>query len=248
MILSKSNSPFLALSCLIQGFKLLNHPQLRKYLLIPLLINITLYTAAFVLGYHWLGIALEQLIPDKLAWLSWILWPLFFISCMVILFFSFTLLSNLIASPYYSQLSAKTLEIISQQSHPIREQPWNKVFFGEVQRIGYLLLRLLPLLLLFLIPLLNVLAPVLWSLFAARGIAMEFMAYPLENRGMPFQEQKKYLQQSSLGNLIFGSAVGLAITLPIVNLFVGQAAVIGATLYVQRLAELSSSHAPQESQ
>lgn len=239
--LKNGNNPVLALSCLWQGVKLLNHPQLRKYLLIPLAINVVLYTGAFILGYHSVSALIHQFIPDWLAWLNWILWPLFFVSFLVVGFFTFTLVANLIAAPYYSQLSAKALQLILGQEQAILEQPWDKIFVGELRRIGYLLLRILPLMLLFLIPVVNLIAPVLWAVFAAWGFAMEYMAYPLENRGLAFTDQKQFLQQSRLGALCFGGAAGLALTLPLINLLVGQAAVIGATLYVHRLSENSNT-------
>ena len=239
--LKTGNNPLLALRCLFEGVKLLNHPQLRKYLLIPLFINIVLYTGAFVLGYHSVSALIHEFIPDWLSWLNWILWPLFFVSFLVIGFFTFTLVANLIAAPYYTQLSAKALQIVLGQDTPIVEQPWDKVFLGELNRIGYLLLRMLPLMLLFIIPVVNLIAPVLWALFAAWGFAMEYMAYPLENRGLSFPDQKQFLQQSRWGALSFGGVAGLALTLPLVNLIVGQAAVIGATIYVHRLSENVSS-------
>lgn len=235
--LNSANNPLFALSCLLQGIKLLTHPELRKYLLIPLFINIVLYTGAFVLGYHSVSALLHQFIPAWLDWLSWILWPLFFISFLIIGFFTFTLLANLIAAPYYSQLSAKTLQIITGQDAAIIEQAWDKVFVGELKRVGYLLLRILPLLVLFLIPVVNLIAPLLWAVFASWGIAMEFLAYPLESRGLPFPEQKQFMQQARWGVLSFGGVTGLGLTLPVINLLMGQAAVIGATIYVQRLAD-----------
>lgn len=235
--LKPGNNPLLALQCLLEGVRMLNQPQLRKYLLIPLCINIVLYSGAFVLGYHSVSALIHDFIPAWLSWLNWLLWPLFFIAFLVIGFFTFTLLANLIAAPYYSLLAAKTLQLINQQDLPIVEQAWDKVFFGELRRVGYLLVRILPLLVLFLIPVINLIAPLLWAVFAAWGIAMEFMAYPLEARGLTFPEQKQFLQQSRWGALSFGGVVGVALTLPLVNLVIGQAAVIGATLYVKRLEE-----------
>ena len=244
--LKNGNNPILALNCLLQGLKLLNHPQLRKYLLIPLFINMVLYTGAFVLGYHSVSALIHQFIPAWLSWLNWILWPLFFVSFLVIGFFTFTLVANLIAAPYYSQLSAKTLQIVLGQDVPIVEQPWNKVFMGELNRIGYLLVRVLPLLLLFVIPVVNLIAPILWAIFAAWGFAMEYMAYPLENRGLTFGDQKQFLKKSRWGALSFGGVAGLALTLPLINFLVGQAAVIGATIYVHRLSEDPSSFSSVE--
>jgi len=240
--LNKGNNPLFALNCLVQGIKLLPHPSLRKCLLIPFFINIVLYTGAFVLGYHSVSALIHQFIPDWLSWLSWILWPLFFVSFLVVGFFTFTLLANLIAAPYYSQLSAKVLQIVTgQPDQAVTEAPWDKIFLGELRRIGYLLARILPLLLLFVIPVVNLIAPVVWALFAAWGVAMEFMAYPLECRGLPFPEQKRFLQQTRLGSLCFGGVIGMALTLPLVNLLIGQAAVIGATLYVHQLSESNAN-------
>lgn len=248
LTIKPGNNPLFALRCLLQGVKLLNHPQLRKYLLIPLFINIVLYSGAFVLGYHSVSALIHEFIPDWLTWLNWILWPLFFVSFLVVGFFTFTLLANLIAAPYYSVLSAKVLQIITDQDVPIVEQPWDKVFVGELRRIGYLLLRIVPLLVLFLIPVVNLVAPLLWAAFAAWGIAMEFMAYPLESRGLTFPAQKQFLKQSRWGALSFGGVTSFALTLPVVNLFIGQAAVIGATIYVHRLAETGHAAASDQAE
>lgn len=241
--IKSGNNPLLAVNCLWQGVKLLNHPALRKYLLIPLLINIVLYTSAFVLGYHSVAALIHQFIPDWLSWLNWLLWPLFFVSFLVVGFFTFTLLANLIAAPYYSLLAAKALQILNQQDTTIQEQAWDRIFMGELKRVGYLLVRMLPLLLLFVIPVVNLIAPVLWAVFAAWGIAMEFMAYPLEGRGLTFPEQRQFLQSSRWGMLSFGGLVSVGLTLPVVNLLIGQAAVLGATIYVQQLAKLKSNQA-----
>ena len=238
--LKPGNNPLLALSCLLQGLKLTTHPQLRKYLLIPLFINLVLYSGAFVLGYFSVSGLIEHFIPNWLSWLHWILWPLFFISFLIIGFFSFTLLANLIAAPYYSELATKALALISGQSTNRAELPWNTVFLGELQRLGYILLRTLPLLLLSIIPVVNLIAPLLWAIFAGWSMAMEYMAYPLEQRGLAFAEQKQFLQQSRWGVLSFGGLASLGLTVPILNLVIGQAAVIGATIYVYSLEEAAA--------
>jgi CysZ protein len=235
--IKSGNNPLLALQCLIDGVRMLSLPALRKYLLIPLCINVVLYTGAFILGYHSVSALIHGFIPAWLSWLNWILWPLFFVAFLVVGFFTFTLLANLIAAPYYSALAVKTLQVLDRGEILIEEQSWDKVFLGELRRLAYLLLRLLPLLLLFVIPVVNLIAPLLWAVFAAWGLAMEFMAYPLETRGMAFPEQKQYLQDRRLGALSFGAVVSICLTLPLVNLFMGQAAVIAATLYVNRVAD-----------
>ncbi|PPD22547.1 MAG: sulfate transporter CysZ [Methylomonas sp.] len=232
--LKPGQNPALVLSCLLEAFKLLTHPQLRKYLLMPLVINLVIYSGAFVLGYHWMDVLIQQFIPDWLHWLNWLLWPLFFVSFLVVGFFSFTLLANMIAAPWYCQLSARVLQLIHGHAITVDEAPWDRIFLGELKRMGYLLARILPLLVLSLIPVVNIVAPVLWMLFSAWGVAMEFMAYPLENRGLTFPEQKQFLNNARWSMLSFGGLTGLGLTLPMLNLVMGKVAVIAATLYIDR--------------
>lgn len=232
----KGKNPFYAVNCLLQGLKLLSRKELRKYFLVPLFINIVLYSIALLLGYYYITDLINQFIPGWLSWLEWILWPLFFISFLVTGFFTFTILANLIAAPFYSQLSIKTVEVLSGQKSLVEAQPWNKVFFAELKRAGYLLTRMLPLLLLFVIPVVNLIAPFVWVLFGAWGMALEFMAYPLENKGLLFSEQKQLLKSVRIASLGFGGVTVVGLTVPLLNLIVSPAAVIGATVYVYNLS------------
>jgi CysZ protein len=226
-----NNNPAYAVSCLMQGMKLLGRPELRRYLLIPIFINTVLYSIAFALGYFYISDLIVQFIPSWLSWLEWLIWPLFFISFSVIGFFTFTLLANLIASPFYSQLSAKTLELIAGEKNISAEQKITKVVSAEIKRMIYLFTRMLPLLLISVIPGVNLIAPFLWALFGAWGMGLEFMAYPQENKGVLFSEQKEQAKAKRLSVLSFGGLIIAGLSIPVFNLVVAPAAVIGATIY-----------------
>lgn len=228
----KENSPVYAVDCFFRGLGLIGRAELRKYLIIPVLINLVLYSIAFALGYFYLSELISKFIPDWLSWLEWLIWPLFFISFSVTGFFTFTIVANLIASPFYSQLSAKTLEIISGETNTIQEQAMNQVILAELKRVGYLVSRMLPLLVLFIIPGINLIAPLLWALFGAWGMSLEFMAYPLENQGLLFLQQKEQARKKRLSMLSFGGLTVIGLSIPIINLIVGPAAVVGATIYI----------------
>ncbi|MGZ8163723.1 MAG: sulfate transporter CysZ [Methylobacter sp.] len=238
MILNnKGNNPVLAISSFFKGVKLLGTPGLRKFLVVPVLINIVLYSVALLLGYFYMADLINQFIPGWLQWLSWILWPLFFISFFIAGFFTFTVLANLIAAPFYGKLSAKALAIITDRSYVSAEQPLAKVMLAELRRLGYFVVSAIPLLLLSIIPVLNVIAPFIWALFGAWGMALEYMAYPLENEGLLFSEQKKLLKGMRLGALSFGGIAVLGLTIPLLNIIVAPAAVIGATIYINRIKQ-----------
>ena len=187
------------------------------------------------MGYFYISDLIDQFIPGWLQWLSWVLWPLFFISFFIVGFFTFTVLANLISAPFYGKLSAKTLAMISGQTLASAEQPLAKVLFAESKRMGYLVTRALPLLILSIIPGINVIAPFLWALFGAWGMALEYMAYPLENEGVLFSEQKQLVKSVRLGALSFGGVAVMGLTIPVLNIIVAPAAVIGATIYFNEI-------------
>ena len=228
----KGNNPVLAVGYLLKGLSLLTSTSLRSFILIPILINVVLYSAALTLGYYYISDLINQFIPSWLHWLSWVLWPMFFISFFIAGFFTFTVLANLLASPFYGKLSSKTVVLVSNTVAEAKEQPLPLVVSAELKRATYLLTRAIPLVILSFIPGLNVLAPFLWALFGAWGMALEYCAYPLENAGVLFTEQQQLLKSVRLGALSFGGVAALAITIPVLNILIAPAAVIGATLYV----------------
>ena len=236
----KGSNPAFAAKCFLQGFRFLARPGLRQYLIIPVLINLFLFFSAFTLGSYYISDLMQEFIPGWLEWISWILWPVFFFCFFITIFFTFTLLANLIASPFYGKLAAKTLSIISGEPVLVDEQGMAKVLFAELKRMIYLLSRALPLLLLFLIPGLNLIAPFLWVLFGAWGMVLEFMAYPLENEGILFPQQRELAKSMRVGTLSFGGMVLLGLTVPILNVLIPPAAVIGATIFSHELKNQSS--------
>ena len=62
------------------------------------------------------------------------------------------------------------------------------------------------------------------------------MAYPLENEGVLFDEQKQLAKSVRLGALSFGGVV-VGLTIPVLNIIVAPAAVIGATIYLNEIKQ-----------
>lgn len=77
---SKGNNPAFAIGYLFKGLRLVTSHELRAFIIIPIVINIVLYSLALMLGYYYISDLITQFIPSWLQWLSWVLWPLFFIS------------------------------------------------------------------------------------------------------------------------------------------------------------------------
>ena len=71
---------------------------------------------------------------------------------------------------------------------------------------------------------------------------MEYLAYPMEEAGVLFDEQRRILQPGRFGVTAFGGLILLGLAVPLLNIAIPPAAVIGATLYagekdLRRLAD-----------
>ncbi len=236
-------NPLTGAACLLRGFRLIARPRLRRFVIIPLAIN----TLLFSLLLYYLGDAfnslLNWLLPQwLLEWLLWIVWPLFALAAICLLWFGFALLAALIAAPFNSllalaverELRGHAEEVDGNWKGILREV--GRTLWSELGKLTYILLRAIPLLLLFLIPGLNLAAPLLWFLFGAWIFALEYADFPMGNHGILFPEQRRKLAERRLLSLGFGASVALALLVPILNFFVMPAAVAGATLlWVERL-------------
>ncbi len=72
----------------LTGLRMLNQRGLRRYVIIPLIINIVLFVVMLYLGIHYfshLTTWLETLLPSWLHWLNGVLWVLFIISSLIVI-------------------------------------------------------------------------------------------------------------------------------------------------------------------
>lgn len=220
--------------CFIAGFNLIKQPGLRRFVIIPLLINMVLFGLASWLLWHYLSTTVDSMLPSWLSWLTWLILPIFMVSILTLVYYSFTLIANIIAAPFYGQLS-KGVEAY------LRGQPYEEAQYesflkeilpmlgSELRKISYYLVRALPLLILSLIPGLNVISLPLWLLFSAWFLSFEYAGYGFENHNVLFKEQKRMLNKSKMNSITFGGVSLLATTIPVVNLIAPAIAVAGAT-------------------
>jgi CysZ protein len=242
---------FIGASYLLRGFHLIHRPGLRSYAYIPLAINALLFTTLIWLSAAQFGTLIDTLLPKWLDWLGWVLWPLFAVTMAVIVFFIFSMIANLIGAPFNGLLAKAVERQLTGQEINETTNTWKELLrealpaiWMELNKIGYFALRAVPLLILFLIPGLNIVAPLLWFAFSAWMLTLEYMDYPMGNHGITFPEQRQRLQQHHSLGLGFGGVTMLANSIPLVNFLVMPSAVAGATaLWVGHLK--SSTHEDQ---
>lgn len=230
----------------LSGFGLIFKSGIRRYVIIPLIINTGLFAAAIYILSQQMDSWLEKLLPSWLSWLEWLIWPLFAVTILLIVFFSFTLIANLIAAPFNSYLSASVEQKLtgSKPENMVNEPVWKTVVRtvrAELRKTVYFLLWLIPLALLTIIPVINVAAPFAWFLFAAWSFSIEYMDSPLGNRGMLFDEIRSYNRKNRMRSLGLGTGVFIMTSIPVLNFLAMPVSVCAATKMTTRISAQASS-------
>lgn len=227
------------------GFGLIFRPGIKRFVLLPLLVNIALFSVATKLLFDHLDSWLEQLLPDFLSLLEWLIWPLFALAMSLIVFYSFTIFANLIAAPFNSLLSSRIEASLTGRApeviDPVRLlKLTQRTIRSEVQKLLYAIRWFIPLTIFTLIPFINVISPLLWMLFAAWFFALEYHEYPLANRGLFFDEVRTFNRENRMRSLGLGTGIFLITSIPLLNLLAMPVAVTAATRSSIRIREAVS--------
>lgn len=222
-----------------QGLKLILSPGLRRFVLLPLAINLLLFVALVVLAVRQFDIWVEAFmpgLPEWLAFLEYLLWPLFVGLVLLIIFFTFNLLATTLAAPFNGFLAEKVEVVVRGEDH-FPSFSWGELIAmvprtvgRELRKLAYFLPRALALLIFSFIPVLNLIAPFLWLLFGVWMMAVQYIDYPADNNKLGWNEMLAWLRERRWQSLSFGGITYAALLVPGLNLLIMPAAVAGATL------------------
>ncbi len=238
-----SNNPVSGALYLPRGLGLIIQPGVRRFVAIPLAINILVFALLFWLASSYFSEWVDSIAPqwEWFAWLADLIWVLFAGMLLVMLFFGFSLLANIIAAPFNGLLAEAVERHLNGREPPssdwrelLRKAPG--MIIDELGKLGYYLLWFLLLLILTFIPPISAAAPVIWPLFSAWMLAVQYCDYPLGNHELRGREQRRILGERRWLSLGFGGATLLATLVPVVNFLVMPTAVAAATaMSVERL-------------
>ncbi len=238
---------------LIKGGKLMLKPRLRQFVIAPLAINIVIFSLAI----YWLvGLFSQSLsefgnFANEWTWVQWltsfaaidyimtgilsIIWLFFSLGTLLIVGYTFSLIANVIAAPFNGVLAENCEALI--EGTPLDNQlnlkeiiaHTPRIIAAEISKILYLVWWIPILLILSFIPVINVITPVLWFVFGAWMMALEYMDYPMGNHQFLFKSIRKNLKNKRVLALGFGGSIAALSSIPLINLFIMPAAVCGAT-------------------
>jgi CysZ protein len=231
----------------LEGFQLIKQPGLRAFVFIPLMINLILFAGVmyFAVGkldelFTWMN----GEIPEYLSWLNFFLWPLAVLTMLVVMSFIFSSVMNWLAAPFNGLLAEKVEQHLTGKNlntggtvDLIKDLP--RILGREWIKLKYYLPRALIFLILFWVPVIGqTAAPILWFLFTAWMMAIQYCDYPFDNHKVPFDDMKFALRNTKGTSFSFGASVTLFSMIPIVNFIVMPVAICGATaMWVDRYRE-----------
>lgn len=228
------------LNYLSRGAQLLISPQLRWFVLVPVLINIVLFFITTTVLIQQFGSAMDWLLgglPSWLSFLAWILWALFAAVILLVYGYSFSLITNLLAAPFYGVLAEKTEALISgtgPEPEPLSHMI-PRTLRRELVKLWYFVSRgvllTLAMLILSFIPAVNIIVPVIGFIWGAWSMTIQYADYAADNNRLSFTETRARLSKNRYTSLSMGGLVMLGTMIPLANIFIIPISVIGGTVY-----------------
>jgi len=218
---------------LIEGFRLLLHPHLRLFVIIPILINTVFLIVLTSVLFYQFTFAVSFMMDWLPNWLEFLAYIVGVICAVLILLFygySFSTITNFLAAPFYGVLAEKVEELSlgkKLQGEPLLSMV-PRTLLRELQKLWYFIWRSLFVFILTFIP---IVGPVIGLIWVAWSMSVQYCDYAADNHQTPFTKLRFQLSGQLSTSWGFGGCVMLGTMVPLLNVVVIPAAVIGGSLY-----------------
>ena len=223
------------------AFRLIRkNPSLYKYIAIPLIINIVVFSGTVYWGFDIFSQLSGQYLAPHDVWywqvVAAVVKLLAIFVALVIVFFTFTVLGNFIAAPFNDVLSERTEQLITGQLlderfslRQIGVDLW-RVMRDEVRKMSIFIVLMILLLVLNLLPgigsMIYAVCSVLLTVFF---LIVEYTGYVFSRKHLGFKEQRNFIAANRMTTLGFGLAVMCTLLIPFVQFLTIPLAVVAAT-------------------
>lgn len=231
----------------LSGFSLITQKGIRPFVVIPLLVNIAVFSGAIWLAKSQFDALMSKMLawlPSWLSWVEWLLWPLFAVLIFIAVFYSFTIIANLIAAPFNSLLAERVEQKLNGtpipefQGYAAALKNAGKALGSEVNKLMYSLKWLPVLIIISIIPVVNFIAPFAWAIYGAWMLSLQYTDFAMGNHQLFVKDELPLLRKNRSIALGFGGILTVLMMIPIVNFFVMPVGVAGgAAFWVKRLSK-----------
>jgi len=233
-------SPTDVMSCFSEGLQLIFSKGFRRFVLIPIALNILIFIVLSTIAFHYaqnMFASFEVYLPSWLAWIKWLLSPILALIMLIIYGYSFNLITTIIAAPFLGLLAEK-IEAHTTGISPPEEsllQLIPRTFKRELIKLIYFIPRslcvMLLLLALLLLPGANILGAIIGGLWGSWCLALQFCDYAADNHQLPFTQVRTQLGQQKFNSFAFGGLVLFGSMIPVFNIVMTPLAVAAGTIY-----------------
>ena len=228
-------------------------PSLFLYFIVPFIISMFVLVLLIFFGIT----SLIEYVPGlfNLGDNDGFLYQFFyiFVSIIVVLMviflagYSFIAIVKVFCAPFNDLLSEK-IEIMKNPHYKEPENAFQHfmsnlfpTIIEELKKISVFLTGYIIIVSLSLIPFINFVSPFILVIYSAIVLSIDFVDYSMARRRMKLKEKINFFKANKAEMLGFGTCVFLMFSIPIVNIFFIQVAVIAATLlFVKKEEELNS--------
>lgn len=239
----------------INSIPMIFNPGIKRFVIAPVIISIlTFGCIIYIISLYYTDL-LNWLLPniDNSAENSWytdiyytilsairfLMHIVFFLTITLLYTYFFSTINAVFAGPFCGILSEKVEEELTGNKETPIKITLKLIFIlilsiipaigRTLRKLLYSLKLLIPILILYLIPVLNIIAPILWIIASIWLIAIEAFDIPSENHKLSFTEGRKKLAEKRAIGLGLGAISILFIFIPIINFLVIPISVIAAT-------------------
>ena len=241
---NSNNQPTTGIEYFFKGWSLAFSPGIKRFVFLPLIANVVIMSALF----YWFFTAISGMVdwgvsymPSWLHWLGYIIVFMVILALVILFCYFFSTVTNIIAAPFNGLLAEQVEAQLT--GIPATDMSWislikdlPRIFSRELQKLLNYLLWAIPILLTYFIPVIGQsVTPVVWFLFTAWQINIQYADYAFDNHKITFHRMRELLKQDRVDNLTFGMIVSIFTMVPLLNLIVMPIAVCGATaMWVDR--------------
>ncbi|MCO6548089.1 MAG: sulfate transporter CysZ [Gilliamella sp.] len=241
---NSNNQPTTGIEYFFKGWSLAFSPGIKRFVFLPLIANVVIMSALF----YWFFTAISGMVdwgvsymPSWLHWLGYIIVFMVILALVILFCYFFSTVTNIIAAPFNGLLAEQVEAQLT--GIPAADMSWislikdlPRIFSRELQKLLNYLLWAIPILLTYFIPVIGQsVTPVVWFLFTAWQINIQYADYAFDNHKITFHRMRELLKQDRVDNLTFGMIVSIFTMVPLLNLIVMPIAVCGATaMWVDR--------------
>ncbi len=262
----------------VRGFRLAfrgvtflaQHRTLWKWALLPALVNVVVFAAAFAVFWHVypdlynLATGFFPLDPPTswYAWLwvaplrllAWLIGLLLLATALVVLYLAFLILGTVIAAPFLDVLAQRVELLVSERTPPGPTSflatlcEIGAALVTELQKLGFFLVVQLALFGLGLVPLLTPFTTLAAVLFTILFLPLEYAGFAMDHRQLRFAQRRDLIWRHRWLMLGFGTAAFLTLLMPLLNFVCLPALVVGGTLLILQVEqEAGPGNRPQPS-